>query len=85
METAHFGAVAQIEVGAMLVGKVLNYKGVGSLFRKGEEKGRFLYGGSTVVLLLEKDRVKLNEELFENTAQGLETPVQMGEILGTAY
>ena len=85
METAHFGAVAQIEVGAMLVGKVLNYKGAGSPFRKGEEKGRFLYGGSTVILLLEKGRVKLNEELFENTAQGLETPVQMGEILGTAY
>ena len=85
METAHFGAVAQIEVGAMLVGKVLNYKGAGAPFRKGEEKGRFLYGGSTVVLLLEKDRVKLNDELFENTAQGLETPVQMGEILGTAY
>ena len=85
MKTAHFGAVAQIEVGAMLVGKVLNYKGAGFPFCKGEEKGRFLYGGSTVVLLLEKDRVKLDEELFENTAQGLETPVQMGEILGKAF
>ncbi len=84
METAHIGAVAQIEVGAMLVGKVLNYKGAGFPFCKGEEKGRFLYGGSTVVLLLEKDRVELDEELFENTAQGLETPVQMGEILGKA-
>ena len=85
MKTAHFGAVAQIEVGAMLVGKVLNYKGAGFPFCKGEEKGRFLYGGSTVVLLLEKDRVELDEELFENTAQGLETPVQMGEILGKAF
>ena len=85
MKTAHFGAVAQIEVGAMLVGKVLNYKGAGFPFCKGEEKGCFLYGGSTVVLLLEKDRVELDEELFENTAQGLETPVQMGEILGKAF
>ena len=85
METKHFGTVAQIEVGAMLVGKVLNYKGAGFPFRRGEEKGRFLYGGSTVALLLEKDCVELDEELFENTAQGLETPVQMGEILGKAF
>ena len=84
METERFGTVAQIEVGAMLVGKVLNYKGVGFKFRKGEEKGRFLYGGSTVVLLLEKDRVELDQELFDNTAQGLETPVVMGEVLGRA-
>ena len=82
METENFGTLAQVEVGAMLVGKVLNYKGAGFPFRKGEEKGRFLYGGSTVVLLLEKDRVTLDRELFENTAQGLETPVIMGEVLG---
>ena len=84
METENFGTLAQVEVGAMLVGKVLNYKGAGFPFRKGEEKGRFLYGGSTVVLLLEKDRVALDEELFENTENGLETPVTMGEVLGKA-
>ena len=84
METARFGTAAQIEVGAMLVGRVENYKGAGVSFRRGEEKGRFLYGGSTVVLLLEKGRVKLDEALFENTARGLETPVQLHEVLGKA-
>ena len=82
MDTQHFGRLAQIEVGAMLVGRVENYKGAGAGFRRGEEKGRFLYGGSTVVLLAEKDRVKLDEELFENTDNGLETPVKLGEVLG---
>ena len=82
MDTAHFGRLCQIEVGAMLVGRIDNYKGTGVSFRRGEEKGRFLYGGSTVVLLLEKDRVQLDGLLFDNTAEGLETPVQMGEILG---
>ena len=82
MDTAHFGRLCQIEVGAMLVGRIENYKGAGMSFRRGEEKGRFLYGGSTVVLLLEKDRVQLDELLFDNTAKGLETPVQMGETLG---
>ena len=84
METKHFGPVAQVEVGAMLVGKIRNHKGPGMTFRRGEEKGRFLYGGSTVVLLLEKGRVSLDEDLFENTARGLETPVQLGEALGFA-
>ena len=82
MDTENFGRLAQIEVGAMLVGRVENYKGAGVSFRRGEEKGRFLYGGSTVVLLLQKERVELDEELFENTAHGLETPVKLGEILG---
>ena len=84
MDTRNFGRLAQIEVGAMLVGRVENYKGAGVSFRRGEEKGRFLYGGSTVVLLAEKDHVKLDEELFENTDGGLETPVKLGEVLGTA-
>ena len=84
METGVFGHVAQIEVGAMLVGRVENYKGAGVSFRRGEEKGRFLYGGSTVILLLEKDRVKLDEAFFENTERGLETPVQLHEALGEA-
>ena len=84
MDTDHFGRLAQIEVGAMLVGRVENYKGAGVSFRRGEEKGRFLYGGSTVVLLLEKGRVQIDEALFENTAEGLETPVELGEILGHA-
>ncbi len=84
METAHFGHVAQIEIGAMLVGKIRNHKGPGMSFRRGEEKGRFLYGGSTVVLLLEKGRAALDGELFENTALGLETPVRLGEALGRA-
>ena len=82
MDTQNFGRLAQIEVGAMLVGRVENYKGAGMSFRRGEEKGRFLYGGSTVVLLLQKERVELAGELFENTENGLETPVKLGEVLG---
>ena len=81
METAHFGKVTQVEVGAMLVGRIVNNMGAGS-FKKGEEKGRFEYGGSTVVVLLEKDRVRLPEKLFANTQKGIETRVKMGQKIG---
>ena len=83
METAHFGTVAQVEIGALLVGRIDNREGAGSI-RRGAEKGRFLYGGSTVVLLLEKDRVSVDEALFTATLNGIETPVVMGQVLGRA-
>ena len=83
LETAHFGAVTQIEVGALLVGKIANRPGLRE-FVRGEEKGRFLFGGSTVIVLLEKGRVALPEELFAQSAQGLELPVKMGQPLGRA-
>ncbi len=83
METARFGTVTQIEVGALLVGRIANRPDLRS-FVRGEEKGRFLYGGSTVIVLLEKDRVELPEALFAQSAQGLELPVRMGQPLGRA-
>jgi phosphatidylserine decarboxylase len=42
----------------------------------------FLYGGSTVILMLERDHAELASELFAHTADGLETPVRMGERIG---
>lgn len=80
IDTVHFGKLLQMEVGAMLVGKIKNHHGSGPVTR-GEEKGMFLYGGSTVILLLEKDSVPICERFFEATALDEETPVVMGEIL----
>lgn len=81
MTTENFGYAAQIEVGAMLVGKIAN-KVYDRPVKRGEEKGKFLYGGSTVILLLEKDKVELDESYFDNTFKGNEIPVVMGEVLG---
>jgi len=82
LHTDHFGDVIQMEVGAMLVGKIKNHHGVAT-FARGEEKGMFLYGGSTIVVLLEKDRVVLDPRFFEATARDEEIDVRMGEALGT--
>lgn len=80
METENFGAVTQIEVGAMLVGKIKNHHGAATV-KRGEEKGMFLYGGSTIILLLEKDRAMLDTKYFEATQRGEELPVRMGQTL----
>lgn len=79
LRSDHFGLAAQIEVGAMLVGKIEN-RPDGPRVERGQEKGRFLYGGSTVILLLTKDAAQLRPDLLE--AAGREIPVKMGEVLG---
>ena len=81
LKTKDFGTIVQMEVGALLVGKICNYQGK-SRVKKGQEKGRFEFGGSTVVLLLEPNKVQLDERLEANTKEGFETIVKMGEMLG---
>ena len=81
LHTENFGDVAQIEVGALLVGKIKNHHEAHT-FKRGEEKGMFLYGGSTVVLLLEAGAARLEERFWDTTAANEESEVKMGEILG---
>ena len=83
MRTENFGKIIQMEVGAMLVGKIDNYHGAGD-FARGEEKGKFLYGGSTIIILTRKDKVKVNEKIIEASLKGIEVPVKMGEMVGHA-
>ena len=81
MNTENFGKVTQMEVGAMLVGKIKNHHGR-HVFSRGEEKGCFLYGGSTIIQLFEKDRLVIDDNILKASAGGVETPVLMGEKLG---
>ena len=77
INTEDSGKIVQMEVGAMLVGKIKNLHGKRAV-EKGEEKGMFLYGGSTVILLT-SDELKPLPELLKNTNAGLETPIKLGE------
>jgi len=84
IRTKKLGDVIQMEVGAMLVGKISNLHTYGRrLVRKGEEKGYFEFGGSTIILLLEKDKAVAAEDLLINTREGFETKVLQGETIAT--
>lgn len=82
LETDHFGKLAYIEVGAMCVGKIVQSH-TESTFRRGDEKGYFLFGGSTVVVLGEPGRWKPDDELLRQTARERETLVRLGERVAT--
>ena len=81
MHTDNFDDVIQIEVGAIMVGKI-NNKHEEYTFKKGEEKGMFEFGGSTIVLMIKKDIVDLDSDILKNSSDGFETKVSVGESIG---
>lgn len=83
IRTPEFGTVVQMEVGAMLVGRIVNHEQEAQVTR-GAEKGMFQYGGSTIIVLVGKDQVQMREDLLKNAQFGVETAVQMGETIGYA-
>ncbi len=80
MHTENFGPVVQIEVGACLVGKIDNYQQA-SFIKRGSEKGRFLFGGSTIVLLFKDGVLDLPQRVFNDTLKGREQPVMYGKAI----
>lgn len=82
LKTEKFGTILMMEVGAMMVGKITNLYTGKTYVRKGQEKGYFEFGGSTVILLLQNEGVRIDSDLLENSEEGYETILRMGERIG---
>jgi len=83
LETETFGKLAYVEVGAICVGKIIQSREMSGNFKRGEEKGYFLFGGSTVIVLGEKGMWKPDDIILEKTKQGMEVYQKLGSRLGT--
>ena len=83
LKSEHFKTVLMMEVGALMVGRIVNYQEEGQVVR-GREKGTFEFGGSTVILITQKNAVAADEDILQNTQKGYETIVKMGEQIGMA-
>lgn len=81
LNSKHFGTVLMMEVGALFVGKIVNLHEAAVVWR-GQEKGHFEFGGSTVILCLQKGKACLDEDILKNSAENIETIVRMGERIG---
>lgn len=80
LKTDNFGHLAFIEVGAMVVGRICQtFKN--STFIRGQEKGYFDFGGSTVIILAEKNILSINPKILENSITNLETAVSLGQTI----
>lgn len=82
LETEHLGRLAYIEVGALCVGKIVQTHPTNQPFRRGDEKGYFLFGASTVIVLGQKGAWIPSKDLLEQTAKNRETLVLLGEEVG---
>ena len=81
LHTSEFGDILMMEVGALLVGKIVNHPN--TTVSRGQEKGYFQFGGSTVVLLTKENTVCIDDYILQNSANGMETVVKYGQKIGT--
>ena len=81
LHTKNFGEIIEVDVGALCVGKIVNNKSVKE-FKKGDEKGHFEFGGSTIILFVQDNKVIIDNDILLNSALGKETVVSCGEKIG---
>lgn len=82
LNTEDKGEVILAPVGATMVGSIIETYQPNSTVEKGDEMGYFAFGGSTVVILINKDKIQIDSDILENTKNKIETYVKMGESIG---
>ena len=84
IDTEMFGTIVQMEIGALMVGKISNNPKYidNSVVWAGDEKGYFEFGGSTIVILLQKDTVEFSDSIKKKIASKEEFAVKIGECIG---
>ena len=83
LRTKNCGNILMVEIGACCVGSIKQTFSPFSPVLKGQEKGYFEFGGSTVLLLFEQGRVRFDDDLLGNTLNGVETYTFMGDSVAT--
>ena len=82
ISTAELGVVGIVAVGATCVGSIVTTVAVGDHVVKGEDIGRFEFGGSTILLLFQPGVVVVASDLAVSTSRLVETYVRMGTEIG---
>lgn len=79
IKTKELGTVLMMEVGAMMVGRITNHDDMPGNVTCGEEKGYFEFGGSTIILLTQKDTVVPRKDIVYHSISGGEAFIKQGE------
>ncbi|MFC7735073.1 phosphatidylserine decarboxylase [Roseomonas sp. GCM10028921] len=83
LETAHFGRLGLVEVGALTVGRIAQVHPTDQPFDRGQEKSMFRFGGSAVLIFGEPGAWRPSDDLLANTREGMETVIRLGETVAT--
>jgi len=84
LQTRAFGQIAFIEIGAICVGAIHQTYQPFQPYHKGEEKGFFSFGGSSLIALFEEDTLELEKDLILHSSQHREILGLLGQPLGCA-
>ncbi|CCF60451.1 hypothetical protein KAFR_0K00950 [Kazachstania africana CBS 2517] len=84
IETEEFGQILFIPVGAMMVGSIILTCKKGDRIERGQELGYFKFGGSTIIVVLQKRNLYFDSDLVKNSSEQLETLVKVGMSIGHA-
>lgn len=82
ISTEDKGDIIVSPVGATMVGSIIETFKPNSYIKKGDEMGYFSFGGSTIVMLVDKDKIKIDKDILTNTKNNMETYVKMGDSIG---
>ncbi len=82
LHTQHFGDILFMEVGASNVGSIHQTYAPHQVHAKGDEKGFFSFGGSSLILLFEHGRITFDADLLQATLEGLEIKCLIGQHMG---
>lgn len=83
LQTQNFGYLAYIEVGALFVGSIEQIHSENEPYRRGDIKGMFHFGGSTIIVIGEKDRWTPTPDILANSYKGIETFIRLGDSVAS--
>ncbi len=85
LETADMGTILILEIGATCVGSIHQTYAPGKSVEKAQEKGCFAFGGSSTITVFEPGKVRLAEDLLENSSKQTELYARIGSAMGTLH
>ncbi|NGX63539.1 MAG: Phosphatidylserine decarboxylase proenzyme [Candidatus Anoxychlamydiales bacterium] len=80
LKTENFSDILCIEIGATNVGSINQTFFPNTKYPKGEEKGYFALGGSSIAIIFEKDLIKFDDDLISMSKENIETLANFGEV-----
>lgn len=80
INTKNYGKIVYMEVGALMISKINNDSGVS--FKRGDHRGYFSFGASTIIVLFKKDMVKIDSDILSLNREGYEVKVGCLEKIG---
>lgn len=85
LKSNNFKDILYMEVGATCVGTIVQTYTQNKEVSKGQEKGYFKFGGSTLILFFEENTVSFDKDILKQSKLGYETKVLIGEKIGEKF